>query len=104
MDALSELIDPSFEIEDRIMPEGAVESRGADALVANAAQVREVFGNIRWTPQEVRELGDRLLLRIRVEGAAQHTGLPIDDDIGHLYTLENGKVIRLVIFRTWEEA
>jgi hypothetical protein len=95
-------IDPSFEIDDRVItsPSG----RGPEALVQNAAQVREVFGDVTWKPMEIIDLDDRLLVRVHVTGTGEHTALQIDDDVGHIYTFKDGKATKLDIFRTWEEA
>ena len=95
-------IDPDFEIHDRVI--GSPSGRGPDALVANAAAVREAFGDVSWEPREFIDGGDRVLVRVHVTGTGEHTSLPIDDDVGHIYTIKEGKAARLDIFRTWAEA
>ena len=95
-------IDPSFEINDRVV--GSPTERGPDALVANAANVREVFGDVSWESREVVDLDERVLVRVHVTGSGEYTSLPIADDVGHIYTLKEGKAIKLDIFRTWKEA
>jgi ketosteroid isomerase-like protein len=99
-----EFIDPSFEVDDRVVPEASPTKRGPDALVENAGQVYEAFGEIRWEPREIVDLGDRVLVRVRVTARGKHTALPIDDDVGHVYTLKGDKAVKLVIYRTWDEA
>jgi len=47
-----EFIDPTFEVDDRVVPEASPSERGSDALIANAGQVREAFGDITWEPRE----------------------------------------------------
>jgi ketosteroid isomerase-like protein len=66
--------------------------------------VREAFGDITWEPREIVDLGDRVLVRVHLSAKGQRTALPIEEDIGHIYTLNEGKAVRLDIFRTWEEA
>jgi hypothetical protein len=63
-----------------------------------------VFGDVSWHPQEVIDLDGRLLVRVRLEATAQHTALPFDEDIGQIHTLRNGRMLRLDVYRTWEEA
>ena len=99
-----EFIDPSFEVNDRVVPEANPSERGPDALIANAGQVREAFGDIAWEPREILDHGDRILVRVHVTAKGLHTSLPIDDDVGHLYTMRDEKAVRLDIFRTWAEA
>jgi hypothetical protein len=43
-----EFIDPSLEINDRVVPEANPSERDPDALIANATQVREAFGDTTW--------------------------------------------------------
>jgi ketosteroid isomerase-like protein len=95
-------VDPSFEIEDRVI--SSPPGRGPEALIQNAAQVREVFGDVSWEPMEIIDLGDRLLVRVHVTGTGDHTSLPIDEDVGHIYAFKGGKATKLDIFRTWDEA
>jgi ketosteroid isomerase-like protein len=95
-------IDPAFEINDRVI--GSPSARGPEALIANAAEVRDAIGDVSWEPREIVDLGDRALVKVHVAGAGQHTLLPVEGDVGHIYTLRDGKAVKLDIFRTWEEA
>jgi ketosteroid isomerase-like protein len=105
MEPLRELIDPSFEVEDRVTPEANPAERGLDALIKNAALAYEVFGEVRWDPVEIEDHGDRVLVRVHVTAKGKSTALPIDDDVGHIYTMNaEGRVTKLDIFRTWDEA
>jgi ketosteroid isomerase-like protein len=104
METVGELIDPEFEVDDRVVPEASPTRRGAEALAENAEQVKEAFGDVAWEPREVIDLDDRILVRVHVTGKGQATALPIATEVGHVYTMRNGKAVRLVILRTWEEA
>lgn len=99
-----EFIDPTFEVNDRVTPEANPTERGPDALIKNAGQVREAFGDISWEPREILDLGDRVLVRVHMSAKGKHTSLPIEEDVGHVYTLIDGKAVKLDIFRTWQEA
>lgn len=97
-------IAPEFEIGARAVPEAAPDAKGPEAMVAIIDQIRDVFGDVRWQPLEFLDLGDRVLVRVRIAGTAALTALPVEQDLGHLYTLRDGLVTRLDIFRTWDEA
>jgi ketosteroid isomerase-like protein len=99
-----EFIDSSFEVHDRVIPEASPSKRGPDALIENVGLVREAFGDVLWEPREIVDLGDRVLVRVHMSAQGHHTSLPIDEDVGHIYTLSNGKAVRLDIYRTWAEA
>jgi ketosteroid isomerase-like protein len=104
LQTVEKFVDPSFEIEDRILPEGSPSERGVEALVANTARVREVFGDATWEPREIVELGDRILVRVHFEGSGQSTRLQTDTDVGQIFTLLNGRAVKLDVFRSWSEA
>jgi ketosteroid isomerase-like protein len=101
---LEGFIDPTLEIADRILPEGSPAERGTDALIANAAHVREVLDDAKWDPRQVIYHDDRVLIRVHVSSRGKHTSLPVEEDIGHVYTLRDGKAVKLDIYRTWSEA
>jgi ketosteroid isomerase-like protein len=104
LQTVEKFVDPSFEIEDRILPEGSPSERGVEALVANTARVREVFGDATWEPREIVELGDRILVRVHFEGSGQSTRLQTATDVGQIFTLRNGRAVKLDVFRSWSEA
>ena len=79
------------------VPEANPTQRGLDALVENAAYVYEVFGEVSWEPREIIDLGGRVLVRVRMTARGQHTALPIDEDVCHVYMLEGEKAVSLVI-------
>ena len=53
---------------------------------------------------EFIDRGDYLIVPNRFGGRARHTGLPVEFSLVHLITLQNGKVIRVEVHRTKEEA
>jgi len=87
-----------------VVPEANPSERGVEALVANARQVYDAFGEVSWEAREIVDLGDRVLVRVHVTMKGQHTALPVDEDLGQVFTLVDGRVVKLDIFRTWEEA
>jgi uncharacterized protein len=104
LESAFDTIAPDFEIGVRAVPEAAPEVRGPEALVAIIEQIRDVFGDVRWQPLEFLDLGDRVLVRVRIAGTAGLTALPVEQDLGHLFTLNDGRLTRMDIFRTWDEA
>ena len=103
-EAALEHIDPSFEVDDRVAPEANPTERGPGALVTNLRTVTDAFGDLDWEAQEIVDLEDRVLVRVRLTARGKHSALPIDEEVGHVYTIENGKAVKLEIFRTWAEA
>ena len=104
LEALERFVDPSLEVENRVLPEADPAERGVEALVADAARVRDVFGEVIWKPREIFDLGDRVLVRVHFEARGRTTDLPMDEDIGQIFTLRDGRAVKLDIYRTWAEA
>ena len=105
--AVAENIDPDFQIEDSILIDASSSVRGVEALQENTDKLREAFGDVSWEPQEIVELGDQILVRVRVEGEGRTTSLAmgqLNPDIGHLWRLRDGRAVSLKIYRTWGEA
>ena len=51
-------------------------------------------GHAQWEPEELVDLGDRLLMLGRISGTGGASGIAVDREIALVWTLENGKVIR----------
>lgn len=101
--ALADL-DPSFEVVDHVAPEADPVIRGPQAMVENLSHVSDAFDELRWELLEVVDLGDRVLARVRMTGKGKHSALAVEEEVGHVYAIENGRAVRLDIFRTWDEA
>jgi ketosteroid isomerase-like protein len=102
-DYLNARLAPDFEIGDRVVPEGPPAVKGPQALMATVGELRDAFGDLRFQPLEFVDLGERVLVRVRIEGRADRGGLSIGEDIAHLYSFRDGLVVRLDIYRNWPE-
>jgi ketosteroid isomerase-like protein len=103
LDSLNARLAPDFEIGERVVPEGAPAVKGPQALARTVAELRDAFGDISFRPLEFLDLGERVLVRVRIEGTAGRGALSIEEDIAHLYTLRDGLVARLDVYRSWPE-
>jgi ketosteroid isomerase-like protein len=59
-----------------------------------------------WNPQleEARDLGRRVLSRVRAEGQGTGSGIPLERDIWHLAEIRDGRITSSAFFRTEHEA
>jgi ketosteroid isomerase-like protein len=64
----------------------------------------EVTDYYRLEPEEVIDLGDRLLVAGRQRGRGKSSGIPIDAPLLSLFTLRRGLVIRMKDFATRDRA
>jgi ketosteroid isomerase-like protein len=95
---------PDFQVQDRTLPETASELRGVAAMRAEVAQMNEVFEDIRYEIEDLLELGDRIVLRVRASARGKGSRMRIDGTLGHVWTLRAGKAERFDVYSTWDEA
>jgi ketosteroid isomerase-like protein len=78
--------------------------RGHDGLRAWWENVVDVFPD--WMPQieDAREAGDRVLLRVRVEGHGTGTGIDLDRHAWNVVEVHDGRITSSAFYRTEDEA
>jgi ketosteroid isomerase-like protein len=64
----------------------------------------EVFDRFTIEPEEFHERGERVAVPVRQRARGGVSGLEIEIRIGHLWTVCNGKVVRLEVFKAREDA
>ena len=97
-EAFQRLIAPDAEIIPlRAALEGTV-YRGPSSAADFWADTDESWETLAFDPDEIRDLGDRVLLTGRLRGKGRQTGVEVDSRIGLIVSLANGKVTR---FRTY---
>jgi hypothetical protein len=59
-----------------------------------------------WSPQleEARDLGRRVLSRVRAEGHGTGSGIPLEWDMWHVAEISDGRIKSSAFFRTEHEA
>ena len=59
-----------------------------------------------WKPQleDTRDLGQRVLSRVRAEGHGTGSGIPFERDIWHVAEIRDGRIKSSAFFRTEHEA
>lgn len=95
--------DPEVEFRSLVLEVEGV-YRGHDGLRSWWETVLAVFPD--WTPQveDARELGNRVLLRVRMEGSGTGTGIELERHAWNVVELRDGHVISSAFYRTEEEA
>ena len=67
--------------------------------------VTSTLEDFRADIEDVVVVGDqRYLVKLRFSGHGRASGAPVTLNAAHLMTLDDGKVVRLVGYQTWEEA
>jgi ketosteroid isomerase-like protein len=102
-DAFVDYMDPDIEFTSLILEvEGTY--RGHDGIRSWWNDILAVFPN--WQPQveEAREVGGRVVLRVRAEGAGTGSGIEVDRVIWQVAEVRAGRLKAWKFFRTEDEA
>jgi uncharacterized protein len=87
----------------RTDPDAAVH-RGIDAIRRQFERWEEAYPDLKVEPLEAKGNGDQVFLWVRFVGHGASSGLPIDMELAHVYTLRDGKAARLVEYTDRAEA
>ena len=77
---------------------------GLEARIRYEQQWRAEWGDFRYEPDELRDLGDRMLVIGRIRTSGLSSGAATDSDFANLFTLSGGRVIREQVFFNRDEA
>jgi ketosteroid isomerase-like protein len=95
-EALLDQIDPEFELHDLDVPDSPV-FRGREGYLANVERIGEMFSEMQFNVTELIPLGDRILALLHIRLKGRGSGVELEQDIGHLWTMRDGKGLRLEV-------
>jgi ketosteroid isomerase-like protein len=98
-----EMLDEQFELHDHSVPDMPVH-HGPDAILANLAQMRESFDDLRYEVERIIGLDDRVLALVQASGRGKLSGITIGGAAGHLWTFREDSIVREDVFPSWDEA
>jgi ketosteroid isomerase-like protein len=100
-DEVFSLYDPEVEIESDY--DGRV-YRGLDGVRAFFRDWLEVWDEIDWEAEEWIDVGEHVVALLHVSGRGKLSGVTVERREAHLWTLREGKLLRLRVFETKDEA
>jgi ketosteroid isomerase-like protein len=77
---------------------------GFDEIRERIEMQLEVFDEFTIEPEEFQEHGDRVAVPVRQRARGRTSGVEVEIRIGHLWTVREGKVLRLDVFPAREDA
>ena len=98
-------IDPDFEAT--TPPDLASEPdtyRGPDGIRRWFNSFFEVMDEIRWDAREFHEAGDRVVVEFTLRARGKTTGLSFGQEAVMVWTLRDGKAVRVDLYSTLDEA
>jgi ketosteroid isomerase-like protein len=84
-------------------PDSAVH-RGIDAVRRQFASWHEAYPDLRVQVLEARANGDQVFLWVRFVGHGASSGIAIEMELAHLYTMRDGKAAKVVEYMDRNEA
>jgi ketosteroid isomerase-like protein len=78
---------------------------GHDGVRGVLGEIAESYSGVVWLPVEVDALGgDRYLVLLEVTGHGKGSGIGLETQIGHVVTLRDGRIARMEVHLSWDEA
>src|SRR6266540_4915569 len=102
-EAVARLSDPQFEFrwhDERTMPDLPQDLRGPQAFIEFWEQLQSAWDDLMVEPLELIEAPhDRVLTLTRQSGRGRESRVPVDVHAFHLWTIRNGSVRAVELFR-----
>jgi ketosteroid isomerase-like protein len=104
LDAVLKLIDPGVELRDRPESPDASVYHGHDGVRESLARSVEMFETLDFIPERFVEQGDHMVVTIMMRGRGRGSGVPVEDEIAHLWTVRDGRAVALQVYSDEAEA
>jgi ketosteroid isomerase-like protein len=85
-------------------PEGEQVLRGREGMNAFAAVLRETWSEWRFVPERFLDAHDCVLVFARLVAVGHESGVPIELETNHVWTVRDGRATSLCVFRDRGEA
>jgi ketosteroid isomerase-like protein len=72
--------------------------RGIPQMWETWRSTLSAWTDFRATPSEILDLGDRVLATNRIDGRGKESGAAVSADVATVFTLEDGKVVRMALY------
>lgn len=97
-EAIRELLDPKIVLKDRPEVPDARSYRGFEGMLITLRDTSDSFENFRLDPQRFFENGEKIVAILDMTGRGRASGVPVKEQIAHLWTLREGLAIELQAF------
>jgi ketosteroid isomerase-like protein len=85
-------------------PTEELPTQGHDAVRASLAHWKAEWDDYKVMPEEFVDMGDRVVVTVRLRGRGRGSGVEIDARFYDVYTLSDGKIVRMDQFTERSEA
>jgi uncharacterized protein len=98
------LHDPEIEVHDRPESPDPQVYRGHEGVLSSLRVSQAAFKELDVVPEEFLDAGDRVIVVIRFQGKGRESGVPIDEQLAHVWTVRDGKAVRMDVHSGRDEA
>lgn len=103
LEPLLALVHPEFVYRTREeFPGGG--SYGLEAALDRISELRDLFDELRWEPQEFIDAGERILVVVRQIARGRASGVMLDESIVHVWLIHDRKVKELRVYSERSQA
>ena len=78
--------------------------RGHEGVREFLRLIREQWASRRMEPRDLIDAGDKVVASVRLVGVGRQSGVETMASAAHVWTFREGKIMRLTVFQTMEEA
>lgn len=99
------MFDPDIQVEDHDRSlETPTTYQGPDGFLALFAIVNDGFSDVRYTPEEVTDAGNRVLAEVRRTGRGRASGAQVDERQFHVWDVVAGRAVRFRVYLDRDQA
>jgi uncharacterized protein len=98
------LHDPDMEVHDRPQAPDPQVYRGREGVLESLRVSRAAFEGLEMVPEEILDAGDRVVVVFRFRGTGRESGVPVDERLAHVWTIREGKAVRMEVHSGRDEA
>jgi ketosteroid isomerase-like protein len=100
-----DLLDEEVEFDATAYPgPGVVTERGRKAVVEAFREIWRTYDDYVVEAAEIVDAGDSVVIDLYERATGKGSGVTLDRHHGHVWTFSEGKIVRIRVFRTTEEA
>jgi ketosteroid isomerase-like protein len=104
IDGALALHDSEIEVHDRPEVPDPQVYRGHKGVLRSLQMSQAEFEGLDLVPQEFLGAGDRVVVTFRFRGTGRQSGVPIDELLAHVWTIRDGKAVRMDVHSRRDDA
>ena len=99
IEAALAMFHPDIQVEDHERSlETPTSYHGRDGFLTLFATVNEGFSDVRYTPEELTDVGDRVLVKVRRTGRGRASGAQVEERQFHVWDMVAGRAVRFRVY------